>query len=98
MIAGGLYIANAHKTSPGLAQILREALVARGLNGRRTRAIRLPASTSGELLSGTHRDDHATGRFGRRMASSLIRSEPPASAAGWLRRVIRELVVPARFW
>jgi ankyrin repeat protein len=26
MIAGGLYIANAHKTSPGSAQILREAL------------------------------------------------------------------------
>jgi hypothetical protein len=34
MIAGGLYIANAHKTSPGSAQILREALAARGLNGR----------------------------------------------------------------
>ena len=28
MIAGGLYIANAHKTSPGSAQILREALAA----------------------------------------------------------------------
>jgi len=34
MIAGGLYIANAHKTSPGSAQILREALVAPGVNGR----------------------------------------------------------------
>ena len=34
MIAGGLYIANAHKTSPGSAQILREALAAQGLNGR----------------------------------------------------------------
>ena len=34
MIAGGLYIANAHKTSPGSAQILREALAARGLDGR----------------------------------------------------------------
>jgi ankyrin repeat protein len=34
MMAGGLYIANAHKTSPGSAQILREALAARGLNGR----------------------------------------------------------------
>jgi len=31
MIAGGLYIANAHKTSPGSAQVLREALAARGL-------------------------------------------------------------------
>jgi hypothetical protein len=30
MIAGGLYIANAHKTSPGSAEILREALAARG--------------------------------------------------------------------
>ncbi len=34
MMAGGLYIANAHKTSPGSAQILREALAAQGLNGR----------------------------------------------------------------
>jgi hypothetical protein len=34
MMAGGLYIANAHKTSPGSAQILREALAARGVNGR----------------------------------------------------------------
>jgi uncharacterized protein len=34
MMAGGLYIANAHKTSPGSAQILREALTARGLSGR----------------------------------------------------------------
>ena len=34
MIAGGLYIANAHKASPGSAQILREALAAQGLNGR----------------------------------------------------------------
>ena len=34
MIAGGLYIANAHKTSPGSAEILREALAARGLNSR----------------------------------------------------------------
>jgi ankyrin repeat protein len=34
MISGGLYIANAHKTSPGSAQILREALTARGINGR----------------------------------------------------------------
>jgi ankyrin repeat protein len=31
MIAGGLYIANAHKTSPGSAEILRETLAARGL-------------------------------------------------------------------
>jgi ankyrin repeat protein len=31
MISGGLYIANAHKTSPGSAEILREALAARGL-------------------------------------------------------------------
>jgi ankyrin repeat protein len=31
MIAGGLYIANAHKTSPGSAEILREALAAHGL-------------------------------------------------------------------
>ena len=29
--AGGLYIANAHKTSPGSAEILRETLAARGL-------------------------------------------------------------------
>jgi ankyrin repeat protein len=34
MMAGGLYIANAHKTSPGSAQILREALAAQGLNSR----------------------------------------------------------------
>ena len=34
MIAGGLYIANAHKTSPGSAQILREALAAQAPNGR----------------------------------------------------------------
>lgn len=34
MMAGGLYIANAHKTSPGSAQILREALAARRQNGR----------------------------------------------------------------
>ncbi len=34
MIAGGLYIANAHKTSPGSAEILREALAARGRNDR----------------------------------------------------------------
>jgi ankyrin repeat protein len=34
MMAGGLYIANAHKTSPGSAQILREASAAQGLNGR----------------------------------------------------------------
>jgi uncharacterized protein len=34
MIAGGLYIANAHKTSPGSADILREAMAAQGLNGR----------------------------------------------------------------
>jgi uncharacterized protein len=33
-IAGGLYIANAHKTSPGSAQILREALAAQGLDSR----------------------------------------------------------------
>ena len=30
MIAGGLYIANAHKTSPGSAEILRNAIAARG--------------------------------------------------------------------
>lgn len=35
MIAGGLYIANAHKTSPGSAEILREALTARGLQAGR---------------------------------------------------------------
>ena len=34
MIAGGLYIANAHKTSPGSAEVLREAMAAQGLNGR----------------------------------------------------------------
>jgi len=34
MIAGGLYIANAHKTSPGSAEILREAMAAQGVNGR----------------------------------------------------------------
>jgi uncharacterized protein len=34
MISGGLYIANAHKTSPGSAEILREALAAQGINGR----------------------------------------------------------------
>jgi len=38
MMAGGLYIANAHKTSPESAQILREALASaaaeQGLNGR----------------------------------------------------------------
>ena len=34
MMAGGLYIANAHKTSPGSAQILRDALAARAPNGR----------------------------------------------------------------
>ena len=33
-IAGGLYIANAHKTSPGSAAILREALAAQGVNAR----------------------------------------------------------------
>jgi ankyrin repeat protein len=33
-IAGGLYIANAHKTSPGSAEILREALAAQGVKGR----------------------------------------------------------------
>jgi ankyrin repeat protein len=31
MIAGGLYIANAHKTSPASAEVLRGALAARGL-------------------------------------------------------------------
>ena len=31
MMAGGLYIANAHKTSPGSVAILRKALAARGL-------------------------------------------------------------------
>ena len=35
MIAGGLYIANAHKTSPGSAEVLREALAARGLTAGR---------------------------------------------------------------
>jgi ankyrin repeat protein len=34
MMAGGLYIANAHKTSPASAQILREALAERGLGDR----------------------------------------------------------------
>ena len=34
MIAGGLYIANAHKTSPRSAEILREALAAQGVKGR----------------------------------------------------------------
>jgi ankyrin repeat protein len=34
MISGGLYIANAHKTSPGSAEILREALTERGLPER----------------------------------------------------------------
>ena len=34
MMAGGLYIANAHKASPGSAQILREALTAQGANRR----------------------------------------------------------------
>jgi uncharacterized protein len=34
MIAGGLYIANAHKTSPESAAILREALAAQGLKDR----------------------------------------------------------------
>jgi hypothetical protein len=34
MIAGGLYIANAHKTSPGSAEILRQALAAQGLSDR----------------------------------------------------------------
>jgi ankyrin repeat protein len=34
MMAGGLYIANAHKTSPGSAQILREAMAAQSLSGR----------------------------------------------------------------
>jgi ankyrin repeat protein len=34
MMAGGLYIANAHKTSPQSAAILREALARQGLNGR----------------------------------------------------------------
>jgi hypothetical protein len=33
-MAGGLYIANAHNTSPDSARILRVALAARGLNGR----------------------------------------------------------------
>jgi ankyrin repeat protein len=32
MMANGLYIANAHKTSPASAQILRDALAAQGLN------------------------------------------------------------------
>jgi ankyrin len=32
MMAGGLYIANAHKTSPGSAEILRQALAQRGLS------------------------------------------------------------------
>ena len=35
MIAGGLYIANAHKTSPGSAEILREALAVRGVPASR---------------------------------------------------------------
>ena len=34
MVAGGLYIANAHKTSPESAEILRAALAAQGVNGR----------------------------------------------------------------
>ena len=34
MIAGGLYIANAHKTSPASAQILRDALAAQRRDGR----------------------------------------------------------------
>jgi hypothetical protein len=34
MIAGGLYIANAHKTSPESAEILRQALAAQGLKDR----------------------------------------------------------------
>jgi ankyrin repeat protein len=34
MVAGGLYIANAHKTSPGSAEILRQALAAQGLSDR----------------------------------------------------------------
>jgi len=34
MMAGGLYIANAHKTSPESARIIREALAARGLSDR----------------------------------------------------------------
>ena len=34
MMAGGLYIANAHKTSPESAAILREALSRQGLTGR----------------------------------------------------------------
>jgi hypothetical protein len=35
MMAGGLYIANAHKTSPGSAAILREAMAGRGLTAGR---------------------------------------------------------------
>ncbi len=35
MMAGGLYIANAHKTSPGSAAILREAMASRGLTAAR---------------------------------------------------------------
>jgi hypothetical protein len=35
MIAGGLYIANAHKTSPGSAEILREALASQKLSAGR---------------------------------------------------------------
>lgn len=34
MVAGGLYIANAHKTSPGSAEILREAMLGQGIIGR----------------------------------------------------------------
>jgi ankyrin repeat protein len=35
MMAGGLYIANAHKTSPASAEILREAMAKRGLSAGR---------------------------------------------------------------
>jgi ankyrin repeat protein len=35
MMAGGLYIANAHKTSPGSAAILREAMASRGAAAKR---------------------------------------------------------------
>jgi hypothetical protein len=35
MMAGGLYIANAYKTSPESAEILREAMAARSLSTSR---------------------------------------------------------------
>jgi hypothetical protein len=52
LMAGGLYIANAHETSPASAQILREALAARGLNASRSVApAKIALSAGGAVVA-----------------------------------------------